>query len=138
MTVEKVTPPKKPTAELQKYGVEHGSMTGMLNLVNLNKNPNIFYIYPTYNHRKIKCKFAESLLEQVKEALGKYVEVRGKILYKMPSSVFDQPHEMEVEEIEILESENAVTLASLRGIAKGALGNKTSEEYVRELRDEWQ
>jgi hypothetical protein len=119
--------------------IEHGSVTGMLERINLHKDANIFYLYPTFNDSKIKCRFGKDLREKAASATGKYVEVFGKLLRKRLNSQLLKPHEVIVRNIEILSSAKEVAdLWSLRGIAEGTLGNKTSEQYVWELRDDWE
>jgi hypothetical protein len=113
---------------------ETGSITGNLEHINLHARPGYFYVYPTMPGRsKIKCLFSEGLREEAMAALDKRVTVYGRLKYRHNQS---QPYEVEVREIEVLEGD-APKLSELRGVAKGLLGDKTTEEYLAEVRNEW-
>jgi hypothetical protein len=137
MTVEKSSPAKKKEVEPEEYYFEYGSVTGMLEEINVHNGKNIFQLY-LHNEKKIKCKFSPVLFEQIKQALGQYVEVYGRLKYKDDFSHNAQPLEIEVTDIEIIPEDDSFTLASLRGSAEGMLGDKTSEQYVRDIRNEWE
>ena len=83
----------------------------------------------------VKCAFPKEMLEQVTGALGKWVSVSGEC-HNRPDAIM--PHEIHVHKIEVLPpSKDLPTLSDLRGIAPGATGGKSSEQFVRELRDKW-
>lgn len=49
-----------------------------------------------------------------------------------------KPYEMDVEEIEIHPSEqNLPTMSELRGVAPDALEGQTTEEFLWDIRNEW-
>lgn len=135
-----VSSPPKPIKEKinsDSDEIEYGSVTGMLETVNLHRNINYFYLYPTHNNTKIKCKFPKILRDKVIEALGRYIEVYGKLRYKPNADEFAEPYAVDVDEIEIFPpAETLPTLSSLRGIAEGALGSQSIEEYIWEIRNE--
>jgi len=86
------------------------------------------------DHRST-CKFPEALLGDVQRALGRFVSVRGKCFYR-PGTAF--LYRIDVWEMEVLPpSEELPSLSDLCGIAPDATGDKSSEQFVRELRDEW-
>lgn len=116
---------------------EYGSLTGMLEQINLHSNQNVFTIYPTSQRPKLRCKFPQDLRKDAIQAVGQYVNVSGKLKFK-PKLDISYPYEVIVSEIEIYRPENELpTLASLGGIAPDATGDVASEDFVREMRDEW-
>ncbi len=83
----------------------------------------------------VKCTFPQDMLEQVTAALDKWVSVSGECRNR-PDAIM--PHEIQVREIEVLPPTNELpSLNDLYGIAPKATGDKTPEEFVRELRDQW-
>lgn len=116
--------------------LEVGSVTGMLEQLNLHNEQNAFNVYSAIGG-KTKCLFQQNLRQQVIASVGKYVEVYGQLKYKQGQV---QPHEVRVNSIEVLSSpddEELPTLSELRGIAPEILQNKSSEEFVWEIRNEW-
>jgi hypothetical protein len=133
MTVEKVAPVKKKETEPEEYYFEYGSVTGMLEGLNLHNGKNIFYLY-VFTGQKVKCKFPPELFETVQQALRKRVEVHGK-LTSIKSKPF--PIRVEVRDIEIYPPDSELpSFMELKGIANGSLGDKTIEEYIWEMRHE--
>ena len=112
------------------------TIDGKLEQINIHNHANTFRIYPALSHLpSVACKFPDHLLDVVQNALGKFVSVWGECSYR-PSAAF--PHKIDVREMKILPpSKDLPTLSDLRGIAPGATGDKSSEQFVRELRDKW-
>ncbi len=112
------------------------TIDGKLELINIHKKANTFKIYSSIPIRPpVACKFPASLLEDVQRALGKFVSIRGNCFYR-PEVAF--PYKIDVWEMTVLPpSEELPSLRDLRGIAPGATGKKSSEQFVRELRDRW-
>ncbi len=112
------------------------TIDGKLEEINIHKDPNTFRIYlsvplGTY----VSCKFSSDLLKKVQSALGRFVSVSGECTYHFDSPM---PYKIDVQEIEVLPpSDELPSLRDLYGIAPGATGGKSSEEFVRELRDNW-
>ena len=110
----------------------------MVNLkrINIHNNTNTFRIYtslPAFS--SVNCEFPPNLLERVQNSLGFFVSVSGECFYR-PEAPF--PYKMNVQEMEVLPpTEELPTLSDLYGIAPGATGSKSSEQFVRELRDRW-
>lgn len=109
---------------------------GKLEQINIHKNANTFRIYPSLPYMSsVACKFPHNLFENVQEALGNFVSVWGDCLYR-PDATF--PYKIDVREIKKLPpSEHLPSLYDLYGIAPDATGDKSSEQFVRELRDGW-
>ena len=114
---------------------EEGSVTGMLQHLNVHGKQKIFTIYPTAGEPKLPCSFQEGLRASVVEAVDRYVEVSGTLKYKA-RNVY--PYFMLAENIEIYPDEASLPSAGeLFGIAPDATGDRSSEEFVRELRRGW-
>ena len=112
------------------------TIDGKLEQINIHNNANTFRIYPSLPAASsISCKFSRELLEHVQGALGSFVSVSGECFYR-PDSAF--PYKINVREMELLPpTEELPTLSGLFGIAPNATGDKTSEQFVREMRDKW-
>jgi len=112
------------------------TIDGKLEQINIHNNANTFRIYPSLPvASSVSCKFPQELLEHVQGALGSFVSVSGECFYR-PDSAF--PYKINVREMEVLPpTEELPTLSGLFGIAPNATGDKTSEQFVREMRDKW-
>lgn len=115
---------------------EMGSVSGMLHHVNLHGNQKVFTVYPIAGRPKLKCIFTEDKRDQVTKAVDHYVSVFGRLKYKMRDT---HPYEMtHVRSIEVYPDESELpTLGELFGISPDITGEKSSEEFVRDLRLEW-
>lgn len=116
---------------------EMGSITGVLEQINVHANQNVFVVYPTSNQPKLKCIFPQELRAQAVHAVDQYVKIYGQMKYKTYLRG-DHPYEMLVKQIEIYPAEDTLpTLGELEGIAPNSIGELTSEEFIRKLRYEW-
>lgn len=114
---------------------EEGSVTGMLQHVNVHGNQKIFTVYPSAGEPKLKCSFTEKLRERVVKAVDRYVEVSGTVKYRGGGLY---PYLMLADDIDIYPDESSLPSAGeLFGIAPNATGEKSSEEFVRDLRRGW-
>jgi len=114
---------------------EYGVVTGRLEQINLHAGKNSFTIYPTSDLPRVRCVFPQELREEAVQAVDKYVTVYGIVAY-FETSIF--PHQVRVRRIDIHEpSDSLPNLDKLRGIAPDATGERSSEEFVRTLRDDW-
>lgn len=110
-----------------------GSMTGMLEMINLHRGANKFNIYPFVGPDRLACHFSSSLLREAIDGLNQYVRVTGKLKYKQRDRF---PYAIDVEEIEVFPGEDELpTIFDLRGIAPKATGDMSSVEFVRKLRN---
>jgi hypothetical protein len=118
----------------KRYSV--GSMTGKLEQINIHKGQNVFTIYPIAGPvTGVRCHFGKGLLDRAANAVNHFVEVRGRFTY---NPIDPHPEEILVKDMSVHEKpEMAVRIQDLEGIAPGATGDKSSEDFVRELRDEW-
>jgi len=111
------------------------TVDGKLEQINLHNNTNTFKIYDTVLGYSIECKFPENLREEAVKAIDKSVSVFGECKYRMRDNF---PHHIKVQEMEILPNPSELpSLGDLRGIAPNITGGKSPEEFVRELREEW-
>lgn len=112
------------------------TIDGKLEQINIHNNANTFRIYPSLPvASSVSCKFPQELLEHVQGALGSFVSVSGECFYR-PDAPF--PYKIKVQEMRVLPpSSELPSLSELRGIAPEATGGKSSEQFVRELRDNW-
>ena len=112
------------------------NVDGKLEQINIHNKANKFTIYPTLPaSSSVTCKFPQELLGDVQNALGSLVSVSGECVYR-PNAIL--PYKIEVHEMEVLPPpEELPSLSDLFGIAPGMTGGKTSEQFVRENRDQW-
>ncbi|OGN74230.1 MAG: hypothetical protein A2X25_14695 [Chloroflexi bacterium GWB2_49_20] len=115
---------------------EMGSYTGMLESINIH-NQNIFHIYPISHFPKLKCIFSNELKREAIAAIGRYVTVYGRKKFK--SNINNRfPYEMYAQKIEVHpEEKDLPTLSKLRGIAPNITGGKSSEDFIRGIRNGW-
>lgn len=112
----------------------YGSIKGMLELVNIHNQANKIYIYPTIGAKRVECIFPINLFEKIKEGIGRYVNVRGKLKYK---GIQPFPYSVNINDIEIYPPEKELpSLDDLKGIAPNMTGDLTTEEFIRSIREE--
>lgn len=110
-----------------------GSMSGLLEAINIHDSTNKFTIYPLAGPNKVVCHFPSIKLQEAIDAINQHVCVQGSFKYRSKALL---PHEVEVKEIEVFPpDEELPSLSSLRGIAPNATGDKDSVAFVREIRD---
>jgi hypothetical protein len=115
---------------------ESGSITGKIERLNIHAGQNVFTVYPTSKKPPLRCLFRKQLRNDVVAAVGKYVRVYGRLKYKLRDT---NPYEMLAHEIELYPDEsNLPSLSDLWGIAPNITGGKSSEDFIRDMRDEWQ
>ncbi len=110
-----------------------GSVEGALEMINFHGGVNKFNIYPMVGSIRVTCHFHHSLLREAINAVGKYVNVSGKLKYKKRDRF---PYGVDVETIEIYPEESQLpSIFDLKGISPEATGNLSSEEFIRRLRN---
>jgi len=125
---------KMPVSDPNDEVIE-SAMNGTLELFNINKNNNLFNLYPVIGAQKIICDFPSSLLQKAITAMDHYVNVMGQYKYKSGHSY---PYYVNVTDIEIYPDENELpSLFDLHGIAPNATNGLSSEDFVGGIRDEW-
>jgi hypothetical protein len=108
-----------------------GSVEGKLEMVSVHGRPR-FIVYSSLTHKAVTCQFdRERLLGAVKDALGKRVNVAGKVY----SNGRGEPLRVLVERIRVLKDASELpTIAEIRGIDPDFTGGLSTEDYVRSLR----
>jgi hypothetical protein len=110
-----------------------GSIDGMIEIVNIH-NTNRFYLYPPIGPKHVTGTFRPSLRSKIKDAIGNFVTVKGRLRYKVWSQY---PHGIAAEDIDIHEPDSQLpTLSELRGAFAGSTGNLNSVQFVDQLRNE--
>jgi hypothetical protein len=112
-----------------------GSLEGDLDQINIHEGANIFHIYPQIGPRRVTCHFPSRLFDDAVAAVGRRVEVLGTLRFR---SRAPYPHQIAVSGLDIMERDaDLPDWEDLRGRAPDATGEKSSEDFIRELRDAW-
>lgn len=112
-----------------------GTVDGMLEAINVHGKKNTFSLYPVVGANRIACKFNESLLDKVRPALGRYVEIRGELKYRWREKF---PYEAVAVDISILPSwDEQPSFIDIVGMAPDATDGQPAEEFTRKARHGW-
>lgn len=123
------------TVALAEVHPEIGSIEGTIERFNVHNRANVFYLYPAVGPTSVACHFRDELREKAKTAILTWATVTGTLKY-LTHAAF--PHEVDVQDIEIHQAaSDLVDPESLRGGARGATGDQSSEDFVRGSRDDW-
>ena len=110
-----------------------GSISGYLEAVNFH-NTNRFTVYPNLGPKKVVGKFPAHLRSQVKDAIGSFVTVEGKLAYK---SWAPFAHAIVATEIRLHKPDDQLpTLFDLKGTMPDLTGKESSVEFIERIRDE--
>ncbi|SRR6266496_1995052 len=110
-----------------------GSVSGMLEAVNFH-NTNKFTLYPMLGPKKVVGTFHTQLRPAIKQSIGAFVTVVGKLRYKAWSPY---PHGVIAEVVDVHEPDSELpTMTELRGAFAGSTGQMNSAEFVDNLRNE--
>lgn len=113
-----------------------GSVDGMLEAINVHGKSNTFALYPVVGATRVTCKFDETMLAEVRPALGRYVAIQGELKYRWKEKF---PYEARATKIEVLEDwEDQPAFTDILGIAPNATRGLASEEFTRKERHGWQ
>jgi hypothetical protein len=132
-----VTQPLAPKVEtiLGPDEIEYGSISGMLQQINLHGRNRVFTLYPLTNQPPIRSVFRPELRRQAVQAVDQYIYVSGELRYKRLDA---HPYRIIVDSIEPYEGDvNPGAWNALKGSAPEATGSQTTEEFVRGVRDAW-
>lgn len=112
-----------------------GSVTGMLQQLNVHGKNRTFTIYPTFGEPELKGRFGKALRDDVVRAVDRYVEVSGTLRYKARSWY---SHAIDATAIKVFPPESELpTLDDLFGVAPNATGDDSTEDFLRKVRDGW-
>lgn len=110
-----------------------GNISGTLEAVNFH-NTNKFFLYPSLGPKRVAGNFPPGLRPQIKEAIGRFVTVSGRLRFKAWASF---PHGIWAEHVDIHEpSHELPTLSEMRGAFAGSTGSLNAVEFVDKLRHE--
>src|SRR5262249_3794293 len=122
--VEKILGPDEPIG---------GSISGMVEAVNFH-NTNRFTLYPVIGPKRVSGMFPQQLRPRIKEAIGTFVTVSGRLYYKT-WAVF--PHSVFAESVDIPPPEDKLPrLSEMRGAFPNLTGGMSSVEFVERIRNE--
>lgn len=111
-----------------------GSVDGMLEAINVHGKRNTFALYPVVGAPRVSCKFDESLLAQVRPALGRYVMIQGELKYRWRERF---PYEAMATKIEVMDDDQP-SFTEILGMAPDATGGLPAEDFTRKVRHGWQ
>lgn len=108
-----------------------GSITGVLDILNLH-NTNKFTLHPIVGASRITGEFPNSLKEEVKNSIEKYVRVYGDLYYK---TKHPYPYKIDAQKIEIVTIRDPKELtARLRGSVTNVPMDIPSDEFIHSQR----
>ncbi len=110
-----------------------GSVEGVMEMVTVHETA-YFRVYDAIQGWGVPCYFRQEALDEVRNALGKRVSITGRVR----SDRHGKPDAVQVSDIRILGSEPLPTPGEIRGIAKGMTGGLKAEDYLREMRRDYE
>lgn len=114
-----------------KYYTIPSSVEGKLDIVNVRTRQKFSVFDDTYT-RETRCTFPQDMLDEVKRNLGKRVLVVGNVKH---DAATDRPISIAVESIEPIDDDPVKPLLFSEMQAINLIGDSTSDEHVRRLRD---
>lgn len=119
---------------LARQYTARGAVKGRVEKYNSHSDQKSFTIYPAIGGR-VRCVFDEHMRKEASDAVEKNVIVRGVLKYQ-EGNFF--PYEAFVESIEVLPPDSELQrLGDLFGAVKGATGDMTAVDFVKNNRNEW-
>lgn len=112
-----------------------GTVDGMLDAVNIHGGKNTLTIYPHVGKTRITCEFDAAYLDQIKELIGSYIEIRGEMKYRWRDKY---PYAGIVHEIGPVREDELPNFADLYGLAPNATKGVPAEEFIARIRSEWE
>jgi len=120
---------------LSEEEVCHGSVEGLLEAINIHDEKNTFNIYPLVGASRVLCHFPSHLHDDAINAVDRKISVTGLLTYRRGEAF---PSSVEVSSIEIYPVEDDLpAFDDLFGIAPNATGHLSSEDFIRDLRNNW-
>ena len=111
----------------------HGSVTGLLERVNLHDRKDLS-LYPPDSSKQVSCRFPDSLLEAVREGLGRTVTVSGELQYVAGESY---PRRCNVTNVLVHPLATVLpTLYDVRELGSWGTDGLSAVDFVRAIRDE--
>jgi hypothetical protein len=111
------------------------TVEGMLERVNVHDEANVFTIYPDVGPARITCRLPERLAEKGIGAIRRRVAISGVAKFRKFAPF---PHEIVADGIEVYGIDSDLpNFYDLFGIAPNSTGDLSSEDFVRQARNEW-
>lgn len=111
-----------------------GSISGLLERINVHNAKNEFVVYPPIANRQVPCLFHDALLTDVRRAIKRNVTVFGTVFYRPGAAL---PSRVHARTIEIHPSDDELPdLHALRELGSWGTDGLSAVEFVRALRDE--
>lgn len=111
-----------------------GSVSGLLERINVHDDRNEFVVYPPIANRQVPCRFHDELLPQVREAIKRNVTVYGTLFYRPGAAL---PSRVHARSIDIHPSDDELPdLHAVRELGPWDTGGLSAVEFVRAIRDE--
>ena len=119
---------------LKEHSSYEGSVTGLLERINVHNDRNEFVLYPAVPGRQVVCVFPETMLEQVRAGMKRNVTVTGTLFYQPNNPV---PTRVNAKQIEIHPADAELpTLFDVRESGTWDTEGMSALEFVRSLRDD--
>ena len=113
----------------------YGTLSGKIDAIDVHGKTRSFWIYPDINSKGVLCKFFPQDRQKATDSIGTIIEVRGRKAYRPNSPL---PYRIEVESFDPINyTSNSKEIVDLGGMAPYLARGKSSVEFLRELRDEW-
>ncbi len=109
---------------------DFGTVEGRLEMVNLHEKIEC-HVFDSFSGAKIPAEFKQAEVERLGRALGRRVELRGRIFTTQKGRIT----RIVADELEIIEDSNLPTIDEMAGFSPDFTGGIPSEKYVRSLRD---
>ena len=110
-----------------------GSVEGTLEYLNIHARSRDIRIYPIVGPDRIVGRISAQLIQKAGEAIGREVRATGELTYLARDNF---PAYIQVHELEVLpRDEDLPTIMEIKEIAPNLTGDKSSEDFIRELRD---
>lgn len=109
-----------------------GSVEGKLEMISVHRRHEAT-VYHAHTHKAVRCRFPETMLEDVKAALGQRVIAAGEVQWNAKN----EPVTIMVSSIRPLRPQIKLpSIEDLSGAWSDAFGDMDSVSYVRSMRDE--
>jgi len=111
-----------------------GSVSGLLQYVDIHGEANKFFLYPVSGTQRVECHFSKKDVREVLRHIDRYLKVTGRLKYYRKAT---HAHEVNVDQYEVFPEESDLPkFSDLRGIAPNATGQMTSTDFINKLRED--
>lgn len=119
------------TASVQRSDHAVGSVSGLLDVINLRRGAHRVSLYDDKARRAISCRFPDDMFNQVRDALGRRVRALGTVARNQQGQILS----VQIGQLDLLpEPQNVPSVDELVGIAPWYTGDRSTEDYLRWMR----